>query len=171
MTAWRSVFDGGRRRCFHQPGPRASPRFGIAKNATISRNRLALGAGLRFALGTGLPTSPIPRPSVSSWHLNRAPRIGMVAAVDFDSGHKPRGHRPHPAANRTCTAPRLRQSLTALGSGYGLNKRMRLGPKRKTGYAQNEIPFKQAHLRGGGYRPNHRFPTRHGSSPRQGAVA
>jgi hypothetical protein len=53
----------------------------------------------------------------------------MVAAVDFDLDLKTRGHRPHPAAKRTRTAPRLRQSLAALGSGYGLNE-------RKIGYAQ-----------------------------------
>ena len=35
---------------------------------------------------------------------------------------------------RACAAPRLRQSLAALGSGYGLNeKRAALRAKRKTG--------------------------------------
>ena len=36
-------------------------------------------------------------------------------------------------AGRTCAAPRLRQSLAALGFGYGLNERAwRLWAKRKT---------------------------------------
>ena len=43
------------------------------------------------------------------------------------------GWREDPADNdtgRTCAAPRLRQSLAALGCGYGLNEKR---AKRKTG--------------------------------------
>ena len=43
-----------------------------------------------------------------------------------------------PSGGRVCTAPRLRQSLAALVSGYGLNEKPGYGLNEKPGYGLNE---------------------------------
>jgi hypothetical protein len=45
-----------------------------------------------------------------------------------------------PSGGRVCTAPRLRQSLAALVSGYGLNEKPGYGLNEKRGYGLNEKP-------------------------------